>query len=1308
MKIQNQFFIILLMYLALTLMSTSMAVADSFTIPTNKSSILENGIHKALNKSNIYLNDQGNAIFSAEQTIPRPQSYVPISLKPNDSDHLHSFGSSVAIYGNYIAVGTSSGVVYLFKKESDGQWNQVEKLLFSDAEASTIKVQIYKDVLVVGVIEKFPVYKYETAFYIYELNANDQWSQSTRLAEGFSNTALDAFSLHDNNLVIVNYTSGLEIHNYFRVNMGVWGKTPPTIVMELDYYEAHYVSLFNGSLAVVSQYDGILYLMKKNETNEWGITEYVDIGSSDGCTWVDGVQNYGDTIIVKSKNRSFILHEVNEGTWDVIHESDYFGYELCVNNPNTSFSYFIGDRLLFGYGANAFMEEMTGDVWSRSWTGTLHNLPLYPEGISFFSSAIYENQLVVGHGADFWNDRDGVVTLLNLDFSDYDGDGIPNLIDLCPGGLDSVNDSLTYYECNSDLDSDGIPNVYENSYGLNPLDPTDALLDSDSDGFNNLEEFYESTDLNSDVSHRKDTDLLFRSHFSTETQTVFTFGLNLSGEDSTLIMSNGVYGNFNTIQFLSVQENGSLFLNNELKTLNHGEDFYRNLDTAISGDFALIGHSSMNNLYSGYTAGGVYVYAKDDSGVWKQKSIIRKITESDNSVGYNPFGVHVALSKNTALISNRNDVFVYQYFLEKDEWIIDQKLPTRQDAGGKTSGRDLKGILDVSLREDVAIIHFDQYNENSLNFSSDLKSTIVIYQRKGETWQFETVIEAERWSDIDYENGTLYVGMPSAKKDNGEVVLYKKHEQIGWQKIRIIGSPDRLAKRFGVQLDVHGDMLAVLTMYSTSVYLMSIDKNGNVNQWGSAALRNTQLIGNIYPSLKILGDQVYVGGGFYDSLTDHVDLGKIVSIEINNRDEDDDNIFDYSDNCIKQANSDQANFDRDKFGDLCDEDDDNDGILDVDDRYDFVIGSLDEDRDFLTDEWERRYFSDIALYNGDSDPDGDGLINSLEMKYGSDPNSEDTDNDDILDREEIAHFSDPTRRDDLPEFHKPDVPFIIKDNNGYRTSEFSDPDIEKGDYLAAIEWNIFGVKKLVEKNTRSPIFFTIPKAVADPETGRRCCIYATHIDSTGLFEQSLASYIDSTGYIDSNGNGIEDSIEVSEDLYSDVNNDQRDDREQLMTRLYDRETKNMRGVIIAGFKPGNVSSYGQSELPEKIRERHAILGDVFSVSKSHIVTSDKAREYTFKFYYTEDIPTDYSWYQYDEIKSKLISRKELSYISGNMVVVKIVDGGEGDVDGVQNGRVVHSGGLAIGLSNNTGFLGLGAMSWPILFLLFLVKYKGRK
>jgi hypothetical protein len=51
-----------------------------------------------------------------------------------------------------------------------------------------------------------------------------------------------------------------------------------------------------------------------------------------------------------------------------------------------------------------------------------------------------------------------------------------------------------------DSDSDGIPDVVENSMGLNPLNPFDAVYDNDLDGFSNFTEYESQTDMNDPLS----------------------------------------------------------------------------------------------------------------------------------------------------------------------------------------------------------------------------------------------------------------------------------------------------------------------------------------------------------------------------------------------------------------------------------------------------------------------------------------------------------------------------------------------------------------------------------------------------------------------------------------------------------------------------------------------------------------------------------------------------------------------------------------------------------------------------------------
>lgn len=93
--------------------------------------------------------------------------------------------------------------------------------------------------------------------------------------------------------------------------------------------------------------------------------------------------------------------------------------------------------------------------------------------------------------------------------ADDDGDGLTNMEEYTwgtdPHNGDTDGDGLSDGDevgihstnpLNPDTDGDGIPDGWEAQHGLDPLDPTDANLDSDSDGLTDYEEYLLGTDPN--------------------------------------------------------------------------------------------------------------------------------------------------------------------------------------------------------------------------------------------------------------------------------------------------------------------------------------------------------------------------------------------------------------------------------------------------------------------------------------------------------------------------------------------------------------------------------------------------------------------------------------------------------------------------------------------------------------------------------------------------------------------------------------------------------------------------------------------
>jgi hypothetical protein len=72
-------------------------------------------------------------------------------------------------------------------------------------------------------------------------------------------------------------------------------------------------------------------------------------------------------------------------------------------------------------------------------------------------------------------DRSVTATFAFINPDDVDLDGLPNTVD-------------------PDDDGDGLPDIWEQTYGLNPLDATDAALDRDLDGLTNRQEYQAGAD----------------------------------------------------------------------------------------------------------------------------------------------------------------------------------------------------------------------------------------------------------------------------------------------------------------------------------------------------------------------------------------------------------------------------------------------------------------------------------------------------------------------------------------------------------------------------------------------------------------------------------------------------------------------------------------------------------------------------------------------------------------------------------------------------------------------------------------------
>lgn len=150
---------------------------------------------------------------------------------------------------------------------------------------------------------------------------------------------------------------------------------------------------------------------------------------------------------------------------------------------------------------------------------------------------------------------------------------------------------------------------------------------------------------------------------------------------------------------------------------------------------------------------------------------------------------------------------------------------------------------------------------------------------------------------------------------------------------------------------------------------------------------------NIYAAMQDTAVDMSVAG--FDFRTGH---GLVqATLALSSLDDDNDTVPDSQDNCPDDANTTQDDFDNDGLGDVCDPDDDADGLSDAD---------------------EILYGTNPLIYDSDGDTLGDGDEVNIHHTMPDDP---DSDGDFIDDGDEILNASDPLDPLSWPNFADGDI-----------------------------------------------------------------------------------------------------------------------------------------------------------------------------------------------------------------------------------------------------------------------------------------------
>lgn len=422
----------------------------------------------------------------------------------------------------------------------------------------------------------------------------------------------------------------------------------------------------------------------------------------------------------------------------------------------------------------------------------------------------------------------------------------------------------------------------------------------------------------------------------------------------------------------------------------------------------------------------------------------------------------------------------------------------------------------------------------------------------------------------------------------------------------------------------------------------------------------------------------------------------------------------------------QIDTDDDGIGNNADTDDDGDGIADIDDPFPLdstLPDNKDTDGDNVPDKDDA--FPNDPLETVDTD--NDGLGNNADT---------DDDGDGILDVDELRYGSNPLSNLDTPDDHRPLKPEILGLTANavmplslfdMQVTDFSDPD-ENG-LASAIEVKIEGPlddgstgaifhRKLNPDNLQK---LQLPDGLLD--TGTTYQVSVSHQDATGQhseFSQPFALSTSATDPMDTNANLIEDSAEPNGEV--DIDNNGVSDSDEGITVVINAENGDLVGISSNAGKISHVSVMRKADLPEALMSNEATkipLG-LFGFRISDISPGSTVKVAVLTLL---EIPADYRWYQYDP-NAGLIDITALTSLDGKTLSITYVDGGAGDLDGVENGRIIDPSGPTFTLTaidpvidgesdSGNGLFGLGCSFGdgsgnldPTLLLLVLLSLLG--
>lgn len=320
-------------------------------------------------------------VISCFSTVSYAQSWTELDeFNSSVADSLELYGYSTSIYDNIAVVGapylslseTSTGAIFVYEKNSDGNWIFETMLFHSDSTGNDglgSSVSVYGDRILAGAPRKSDSFTFQGAAYLFEKDASGAWVETEKFtaSDAAENDYYgNAVSIWDDLIVIGAFGKGI-FHTgaayVFEETGGTWSETArieSDTPSELDYF-GHSISIHEDIIVIGAYGDneiidmaGAAYVFEKSGT-DWNISQ--QLIASDGET------------------------------------SDLFGYSVSIYNETIA----IGARGESDMGENAgsvYIFDYDGGMWNQ--TEKLNATDASAQHAFGNSVALNQNLLIIG------------------------------------------------------------------------------------------------------------------------------------------------------------------------------------------------------------------------------------------------------------------------------------------------------------------------------------------------------------------------------------------------------------------------------------------------------------------------------------------------------------------------------------------------------------------------------------------------------------------------------------------------------------------------------------------------------------------------------------------------------------------------------------------------------------------------------------------------------------------------------------------------------------------------------------------------